>query len=118
MEAVRDMTGHWPTTAVHFEDFGAGKSSRAAEDKPLIVRISPGGETIEIPANVSILQGLRAKGHRIRSSCEGGTCGSCRTRLLDGEPDHREFVLTDSERLRETIVCVSRAHSPEVVIEL
>ena len=33
MEAVRDMTGHWSPAAVHFEDFGAGKAARAADDK-------------------------------------------------------------------------------------
>jgi phthalate 4,5-dioxygenase reductase subunit len=39
-------------------------------------------------------------------------------KLLSGEPDHRDLVLSDSERLREIIVCVSRAHSPELVVEL
>jgi phthalate 4,5-dioxygenase reductase component len=39
-------------------------------------------------------------------------------KLVAGEPDHRGLVLTDSERLREIIVCVSRAHSLELVIEL
>jgi len=118
MDAVRDMTGHWSTSAVHFEDFGAGKSARTVEDKPITVRLGARGDPIEIPANVSILEGLRAKGHRIPSSCESGTCGSCRMKLLSGEPDHRDLVLSDSERLREIIVCVSRAHSPELVIDL
>ena len=35
-----------------------------------------------------------------------------------GEPDHRDLVLTDAERKREMTVCVSRAHSPELVLEL
>lgn len=118
MDAVRDMTGHWSASAVHFEDFSAGKSARTVEDKPITVRVGAGGEPIDIPANVSILEGLRAKGYGIRSSCESGTCGSCRMKLLSGEPDHRDLVLSDSERLREIIVCVSRAHSPELVIEI
>lgn len=115
MDAVRDMTGHWPTSAVHFEDFGAGKSARTVDDKPFLVRFA--GEEIEVPANASILETLRAKGHRIPSSCESGTCGSCKMKLIAGEPDHRDFVLSDEERLSNIMVCVSRAHSPELTIE-
>lgn len=115
MDAVRDMTGHWPTAAVHFEDFGAGKSARTVDDKPFVVNFA--GEAIEVPANASILESLRAKGHRIPSSCESGTCGSCKMRLVAGEADHRDFVLSDEERLTHIMVCVSRAHSPELTIE-
>jgi phthalate 4,5-dioxygenase reductase subunit len=118
MDAVRDMTGHWSTVAVHFEDFGAGKSARAVDDRPFVVRMGEGGEPVEVGANVSILEALRGKGHRIPSSCESGTCGSCRMKLLTGEADHRDLVLSDTERLNNIMVCVSRAHSPELVLDL
>ena len=118
MDAVRDMTGHWSTQAVHFEDFGAGKAARAADDKPFVVRYGPDGPPAEVAANQTILEALRGQGHRIPSSCESGTCGSCRMKLVAGEADHRDFVLSDAERLREIIVCVSRAHSPELTVSL
>lgn len=118
MDAVRDMTGHWPTSAVHFEDFGAGKTARAEDNTPLIVRMGMDGPPIDVPANVSILQALRANGHKIPSSCESGTCGTCRMKLLAGDADHRDFVLSDSERLSEIMVCVSRAYSAELVVDL
>jgi phthalate 4,5-dioxygenase reductase subunit len=118
MHAVRDMTGHWPTAAMHFEDFGVGRSGRTVEDKAFTVRIGVGGPSIAIPADGSILASLRAHGYSVRSSCESGTCGTCRTKLLSGEPDHRDLVLTDAERAHEIMVCVSRARSPELVIEL
>jgi phthalate 4,5-dioxygenase reductase component len=117
MEAVRDMTGHWPTSAVHFEDFGAGTNKRTAEDKPFVVRVGADGAPIEVAANVTMLEALRAHGHRIPSSCESGTCGSCKARLIAGEPDHRDLVLTDAERRDHVMPCVSRAHSAELVIE-
>jgi phthalate 4,5-dioxygenase reductase subunit len=118
MEAVRDMTGHWSRAAVHFEDFGAGKAAHAADDKPFTVQLAKRGDRVEIPADKSILETLRAHGCVIASSCESGTCGSCRTGLLAGEADHRDLVLSDHERLREVIVCVSRAHSPELTLDL
>ena len=118
MDAVRDMTGHWSTAAVHFEDFGAGKAARAETDKPFVVRYGVEGVALDVAANQSMLEVLRSGGHRIPSSCESGTCGSCRMKLLAGDADHRDFVLSDSERLREIIVCVSRAHSTELTVSL
>lgn len=118
MEAVRDMTGHWSSAAVHFEDFGAGKAARAEADRPFAVRLAQSGEVIEVPADASILEVLRARGHSIPSSCESGTCGTCRVKLLEGEADHRDLVLSEHERYDTIMVCVSRAYSPELVIDL
>jgi len=118
MEAVRDMTGHWSSASVRFEDFGAGKAARAAEDHPFTVRLAQSGETLEVPAGTSILEALRVRGIRVPYSCESGTCGTCRVGLLGGEADHRDLVLTDHERVRTVMVCVSRAHSPELVLDL
>jgi phthalate 4,5-dioxygenase reductase subunit len=112
------MTGHWSSSAVHFEDFGAGKVARAVDDKPFVVRYGRDGAPVEVAANQSILEALRGQGHRIPSSCESGTCGSCRMKLLAGEADHRDFVLSDDERRCDVIVCVSRAHSPELIVSL
>ncbi|MEP6702173.1 MAG: PDR/VanB family oxidoreductase [Betaproteobacteria bacterium] len=116
MDAVRDMTGHWPTSAIHFEDFSARNVAHARDDKPFLVRFGATGELIEVAADQSILEALRSQGHRVPSSCESGTCGSCRMKLLAGVADHRDLVLTDSERQREIMVCVSRAVSPELTI--
>lgn len=117
MDAVRDMTGHWSSSAVHFEDFGAGRVARTLADTPFTVRLGADGPPIAVDATHSILEALRANGHRIPSSCESGTCGSCRMRLVAGEADHRDLVLTEEERRTSIMVCVSRARSPELVIE-
>lgn len=118
MEAVRDMTGHWSSSSVHFEDFGAGKASRAADDVPFKVRLARSGDLIDVPAGVTALEALRGKGHMIPSSCESGTCGTCRVGLVEGEVDHRDLVLSDHERVKAMLVCVSRAYSPELVLDL
>ena len=39
MDAVRDMTGHWPGSAVHFESFG-GDTKVHADDQPFDVRLA------------------------------------------------------------------------------
>ena len=118
MEAVRDMSGHWSSAAVHFEDFGASKPAHKADDKPFTVRLARSGKSFEVPANVSILDTLRAEGVKVSSSCESGTCGSCRTRLLEGEAEHRDLVLTEREHKTDIMICVSRAKSGELVLDL
>jgi phthalate 4,5-dioxygenase reductase subunit len=53
----------------------------------------------------------------VPSSCESGTCGSCRTRWISGTPDHRDLVLSPEERAREMMICVGRA-TGELVLDL
>ena len=71
-----------------------------------------------MPADVSILEALRAAGVEVPSSCESGTCGTCKTVLLSGEPEHRDLVLAEHERGNRIMVCISRAVSPELVLDL
>lgn len=117
MDAVRDMTGHWPACAVHFESFGADTQPHA-DDRPFEVRLEHAGRTVNVPVGVSILEALRSEGLHVPSSCESGTCGSCKTRLLEGEADHRDLVLLDEERAGHIMVCVSRAKTPVLVLDL
>jgi len=117
MEAVRDMTGHWSSAAVHFEDFGAVKV-RPEDNRPFAVRLAKSGEIFEIPNNKSILEVLREAGRKLPSSCESGTCGTCKTRYLKGEADHRDLALSEPERAKSIMICVSRAMSDELVLDL
>jgi phthalate 4,5-dioxygenase reductase component len=116
MEAVRDMTGHWSSSAVHFEAFNEPPRS-TAEDRPFKVRLARSGGVVEVPVGSTILEALRAHGVEVPSSCESGTCDTCRTRLLEGEADHRDLVLAEHERADNIMVCVSRARSDEIVID-
>jgi phthalate 4,5-dioxygenase reductase subunit len=117
LEAVRDMTGHWSTAAVHFESFLDAAAQAKPEDKPFTVVLARSGDRIEVAPGASILDAMRARGHDAPSSCESGTCGTCRTRLVSGEADHRDFVLTQDERAGQVMICVSRALTPEIVID-
>ena len=117
LEAVRDMTGHWPPAAIHFESFVDAGAAARPEDKPFTVVLAKSGDRIVVQPGVSILEAMRARGHEAPSSCESGTCGTCRTRLLAGKADHRDLVLMDDEKAGQIMICVSRAVSPEIEIE-
>lgn len=117
MDAVRDMSGHWPSSAVHFESFGADLRLHE-DDQPFEVQLQRSGAVYSIPIGKSILETLRELGIQVQSSCESGTCGSCKTRLIEGEADHRDLVLMPEERSNNIMVCVSRAKSPRLVLDL
>jgi phthalate 4,5-dioxygenase reductase subunit len=117
MESVADMTGHWPSGSVHFESFGVDASSYAA-NTAFTLRLQKTGTTLAVSSEQTILEVLRSAGLKVASSCESGTCGSCKTRLLAGEAEHRDMVLSDDEKASHIMVCVSRARSAELVLDL
>ncbi len=116
MEAVRRMTDHWSSTAVHFEAFSEAETHKPG-DKPFRVRLAKSGEVVEVPVTKTILEVLRENGLDVPSSCETGTCGTCRTKMLAGEADHRDLVLAEHERADHIMICVSRARSDEITVD-
>ena len=117
MESVRDMTGHWSPANIHFESFNEGGEVRP-DDRPFTVRLAHSGKTVEVPVGQTILATLRDAGCVIASSCESGTCGTCKTRLLEGVADHRDMVLLPEETATHIMVCVSRAQSDELTLDV
>jgi phthalate 4,5-dioxygenase reductase component len=116
MHAVRDMTSAWTPTSVHMEAFSEPERVKA-DDHPFTVRLAKSGETITVPVGTTILEAMRAAGHEVPSSCETGTCGTCRVKLLSGDVDHRDLFLPEQERASNIMICVSRARSDEIVID-
>lgn len=116
MDSVRDMTGHWNASSVHFEAFSESEAHKP-HDVPFRVRLARSGTVVDVPADKTILETIRAAGHEAPSSCESGTCGTCKTTLLAGEADHRDLVLASNERHNNIMICVSRAKSDELTID-
>jgi len=116
MEAVRAMTDHWSSAAVHFEAFSEAETHKPT-DKAFKVRLARSGDVIDVPTTKTILEALREHGLDVPSSCETGTCGTCRTKLLAGEADHRDLVLAEHERGDNIMICVSRAKSDKITID-
>ena len=70
-----------------------------------------------MPADKTILEALRAHGLDVPSSCETGTCGTCKTKLLAGEADHRDLYLTEIDKPGNIMICVSRAKGDAITID-
>jgi ferredoxin len=77
------------------------------------------GRIIQVPADQTLLQAIRAVIPTISAGCEQGTCGICRTTVLAGEPDHHDDLLSDADRAAGAIlICVSRALSDRLMLDL
>jgi phthalate 4,5-dioxygenase reductase subunit len=118
MDAVRDMTGHWSDAAIHFESFGVGDASMFEPNQTFAVKLARSGEVIPVAPQQTVLEALLAHGCRVSSSCEAGSCGSCRTGYLAGDVEHRDLVLGEDEKSHQIMVCVSRARGGELVLDL
>lgn len=117
MDAVRDMSGHWSQAAVHFEAFTDGHTIKP-DDVPFTVKLAKSGKSYAVPVGTPILEVLRNNGHDVPFSCEAGSCGSCRTGLISGDVDHRDFVLMEEEKDTNIMVCVSRGRGGEITIDM
>lgn len=117
IEEIKDVSGHWPEGSVRFEDFKPVEVIRP-DDEAFDVVFQKSGKRITVPADKSILEAMRDNGFSTVSSCESGTCGTCKTGLISGDVDHRDLVLRDDEKADFIMTCVSRAASGELVLDL
>jgi ferredoxin-NADP reductase/nitrite reductase/ring-hydroxylating ferredoxin subunit len=99
---------------------GGGPEAVRSDDSPFVVELARSGVALEVAPDRSVLQAVRDVVPAARSSCEQGWCGTCETRVLGGEPDHRDRVLTEGEREcgESMMICVSRARSERLVLDL
>jgi vanillate O-demethylase ferredoxin subunit len=121
MAVAKASVGAWPPHAVHFEHFIAVAltEEEAAWDKvPFKIKIKKTGEVFDVPADCSIVNALRTHGIGVETSCEDGYCGTCITRYVEGEPVHRDTVLSEGERKNYVMVCRARARSPTLVLDI
>ncbi|MFF4797337.1 PDR/VanB family oxidoreductase [Streptomyces sp. NPDC001351] len=82
------------------------------------VELRRSGRTLTVPADSTVLAAVRAALPNTPYSCEQGFCGTCEQRVLEGEVEHRDELLTDAERADSMLICVSRARSERLVLDM
>ena len=119
MKAVEVAATHWTPGHVHFEWFAA-PATNWPSNEPIEVELAKTGSIFIVPAERTILQVLLENGIDVPCACEEGVCGTCETAVLDGEVQHRDLLLSPEERAenRTMMVCVSRANSRRLVLDL
>ncbi|KKD08291.1 PDR/VanB family oxidoreductase [Streptomyces sp. WM6386] len=100
---------------VHLERFTPRATAPGAAFE---VELRRSGRTLAVPADSSVLAAVRRELPNTLYSCEQGFCGTCQQRVLEGEVDHRDELLTDAERGDSILICVSRARSERLVLDM
>ncbi|MEU5962214.1 PDR/VanB family oxidoreductase [Micromonospora parva] len=117
--AVEELCRGWPPGCLHVERFTA-RGDAGAPDTTIEVELALSGRTVTVPPGTPILRAVEEAGVQVLSSCREGTCGTCETPVLAGVPEHRDSLLTAQERAAgdTMMICVSRARTPRLVLEL
>lgn len=104
----------FPETAIHRESFGATRGG-----EPFAVRLAQSQKTIHVGETQSLLEALEGAGVEVPCLCRGGACGVCLLPVIDGEPEHRDHVLSDAEKAEGRLIatCVWRAKSSSLVLD-
>lgn len=121
LDEVERRSQDWPKNTFHCERFVPKVIEAPADgEREFLVACSESGVTVNIPADVSILESLENAGIAVPNSCREGTCGSCETTVLSGLPDHRDSLLSSEEQESgETmLLCVSRCKSDLLELEI
>ncbi|MFF5531221.1 PDR/VanB family oxidoreductase [Streptomyces cinerochromogenes] len=101
---------------VRLERFAPG--APAGGDSGFELELRRSGRTLTVPADSTVLDAVRKELPDTAYSCAQGFCGTCQQRVLEGEVDHRDELLTDAERGDSMLICVSRSRSDRLVLDM
>jgi len=107
----------FPEEARHLEYFSVPEIPEY-ENHPFTLRLAKSGKEYLVPADKSAADVLIENGVPIDLKCSDGLCGVCVCGVVSGDIEHRDFVLSKSQRESRIITCQSRATAPDGVIEL
>ncbi|GAA2734320.1 PDR/VanB family oxidoreductase [Actinocorallia aurantiaca] len=106
IDAIRAAIPDPRIDTLHYERFSPPP---VVGGKPFTVRLANRDTEVRVESDESALSAVRRVLPGQAYSCRQGFCGTCRVRVLAGRVEHRDHVLTESEREEHMILCVSRA---------
>lgn len=120
LDAVEQHCTAWPDGALHLERFRPKEGAFDGMNVPFEVELDASGITLTVGVDQTLAEAVEAVGVDLPTSCREGTCGTCETYVLEGEPDHRDSYLSAEERASGEVImpCCSRSRSPRLVLDL
>ena len=97
-----------------------GCVSAPSATQSYVVECAKSKKSVEVPPGKSILDSLIDAGIHPDHSCKEGVCGSCETKVLSGEIDHRDGILTKAEQAanKTMMICVSACKRGPLVLDI
>ena len=106
-----------PDEARHLEYFSVPEQPDFV-NYPFRLKLSRSGRILDVPADRSATDVLAEAGVPVDVKCSDGLCGVCKCKVISGEVEHRDFVLSKAQRENEMILCQSRAQEKDAIIEI
>ncbi|MEH6823539.1 MAG: reductive dehalogenase [Motiliproteus sp.] len=101
----------WSEDSLHREYFSAPDTGDY-ENHAFTLFLQRSGIEIQVPEDKSAAVALQEAGQAVDIKCGDGLCGVCSTDYVEGDIEHRDYVLSKSEREQRLILCCSRASKP------
>ncbi len=117
LKAFEAAVATWPENRVHVERFTIARPVPDPDAKPYRLVLAQSGKEYLMEPGDNIVAVLEDMDANISFSCEGGICGACRTRWLEGPPIHHDRILSPDDRERDVIVCVAGCAGPRLVLD-
>jgi tetrachlorobenzoquinone reductase len=119
LDAFEAACANRPAERVHLERFSA-PDVVAATGGAYTVELARSKRSITVSPGQTLIEALNSAGIKVKVSCEQGICGTCETRVLAGTPDHRDSILSESEKAANDtmMVCCGGSLTPTLVLDL
>ena len=117
MQSVMDAASAFPEDAKHLEYFAVPEAPDY-ENHPFTIKLARDGRTLEVPEDKSAAEVMQEAGLKIDIKCSDGICGVCKCGVLEGDVEHRDFVLSKAQKETSFISCQSRAAEPGGILVL
>ena len=120
LDAFEAATKEWPRAQIHIEYFTPRPDPAKAKKGGFTVELARSGQEFFIPEGRSILEVLLDEGVDVDYSCELGICGACEQRVISGEPEHHDAILTEEEQAenKRVMICCAGCKSERLVLDL
>lgn len=118
---LKTLSEKWPEGVLNYEYFTAeGKTLDSSKEREFVVQLKDSDVELSVPKHLSVLQVLQNAGYDVPSDCAEGLCGTCEVSVLEGAVDHRDKVLSRTERLanQRMMTCCSRAIGNKITLAL
>lgn len=122
LEALHRRCAHLsvPLSVERFVGTGEVRPASPAALERYQVFLARSEVTVEVTPGRSLLDAITAAGIVVPTSCREGVCGSCRTKVIAGTPDHRDHILGPGERAggKVMMVCCGGSCSDRLELDL
>ncbi|MFD6197979.1 PDR/VanB family oxidoreductase [Mycobacteriaceae bacterium NPDC060252] len=120
LELLRSALLDRDDVELHYERFSAPP---VVDGAAFTVVLARSGERIAVSPNESALAAILRRDPNAAYSCKQGFCGTCEVKVVSGAVDHRDTLLTASERGAGAMLtcvsrCADRSGDGELIIDL